>query len=354
MAEIGDSSIPKILTLVTRRYWSIRLKEEENDQRENLFHTRCYVKDKVCSMVIDGGSCTNIASTIMVEKLGLPTLKHPRPYKLQWLNKSGETIVTKQVLVAFRVGKYEDEILCDVVPMQVGHLLLGRSWQFDRKEKKEEESQEENNEKKEEKQNVKRKEDPREENKEEREKKKNLKEEEKEEEKEEGKTKKEKEEENSKENEKEVEKNKEKNLKEEKISKEETKEGQLELQDEDVPKRVIEVEEKPKENLIISLYAKAKEIKRAIKQLIFINLFKETSLTPNELKNSFSDVIVVYILQDYKDALTNEAPPNRQIPYDTLKGRAFPIFIGTSVPETMVSPIIVPLGCKIYLFSPSP
>ncbi|KAL4595504.1 hypothetical protein ACB092_12G096200 [Castanea dentata] len=34
--------------------------------------------------------------------------------------------------------------------------------------------------------------------------------------------------------------------------------------------------------------------------------------------------------------------------------RAFPIFIGTLVPETMVSPIIAPLGCKIYLFSPSP
>ncbi|KAK8301622.1 hypothetical protein V6Z12_D04G034100 [Gossypium hirsutum] len=33
--------------------------------------------------------------------------------------------------------------------------------------------------------------------------------------------------------------------------------------------------------------------------------------------------------------------------------RAFPIFIGTSVPKTMVSPIIAPLGCKIYLFSPS-
>ncbi|KAJ3667412.1 hypothetical protein LUZ60_018510 [Juncus effusus] len=34
--------------------------------------------------------------------------------------------------------------------------------------------------------------------------------------------------------------------------------------------------------------------------------------------------------------------------------RAFPIDIGISVPETMVSPIIAPLGCKIYLFSPSP
>uniref|UniRef100_A0A2N9G391 Reverse transcriptase RNase H-like domain-containing protein n=1 Tax=Fagus sylvatica TaxID=28930 RepID=A0A2N9G391_FAGSY len=42
-----------------------------------------------CSVIIDGGSCTNVASTIMVEKLGLPMAKHPRPYKLQWLNDSG-------------------------------------------------------------------------------------------------------------------------------------------------------------------------------------------------------------------------------------------------------------------------
>ena len=39
----------------------------------------------------------------------------------------------KQVLVSFSIGKYEDEVLCDAVPMQAGHLLLGRSWQFDRK-----------------------------------------------------------------------------------------------------------------------------------------------------------------------------------------------------------------------------
>ena len=37
-------------------------------------------------MIIDGGKCTNVASTSLVEKLNLKTLKHPRPYKLQWLN----------------------------------------------------------------------------------------------------------------------------------------------------------------------------------------------------------------------------------------------------------------------------
>ena len=43
--------------------------------------------------------------------------------------------MNKQVLISFRIGKYEDEVLCDVVPMQAGYLLLGRPWQFDRKVK---------------------------------------------------------------------------------------------------------------------------------------------------------------------------------------------------------------------------
>ncbi|XP_057485167.1 uncharacterized protein LOC130771560, partial [Actinidia eriantha] len=124
----------EILGLVARRALSLQVKEEEEVQRESIFHTRCHVKDRVCSVIVDGGSCTNVSSTSMVEKLGLTTLKHPRPYKLQWLNDSGEVRVTKQVIVPFRIGKYEDEVLCDVVPMQAGYLLLGRPWQFDRRE----------------------------------------------------------------------------------------------------------------------------------------------------------------------------------------------------------------------------
>ncbi|XP_052483014.1 uncharacterized protein LOC128036160 [Gossypium raimondii] len=104
-------------------------------QRENLFHTRCYVHGKVCSIVINGGSCTNVASTLMIEKLSMPTLKHPSPYKLQWLNEGVELKVTKQAMIPFSIGKYQDEILCDVVPMHAGHLLLGRPWQFDRRVK---------------------------------------------------------------------------------------------------------------------------------------------------------------------------------------------------------------------------
>ena len=84
----------------------MQIKEDEAVQQENIFHTRCYVQDKVCSMIIDGGSCTNVASTIMVENLGLLTLKHPRPYKLQWLNDNGEVKVNKRALVTFWIASW--------------------------------------------------------------------------------------------------------------------------------------------------------------------------------------------------------------------------------------------------------
>ncbi|KAJ9177048.1 hypothetical protein P3X46_012302, partial [Hevea brasiliensis] len=121
--------------LVVRRALSAQAKEEEGHalQRENIFHTRYFVNGKTCSMIVDSGSCVNVASTLMVAKLGMRTMKHPRPYKLQWLNECGEIKVNKQVMLAFSIGRYKDEVLCDVVPMHAGHILLGRPWQYDRK-----------------------------------------------------------------------------------------------------------------------------------------------------------------------------------------------------------------------------
>ncbi|KAH9724657.1 hypothetical protein KPL70_007565 [Citrus sinensis] len=119
--------------MVARRALNMQVKEDVEVQRDNIFHTRCHIKDKVCNMIIDGGSCTNVASTSLVEKLNLKTLKHLRPYKLQWLNDCGEVKVNKQVLVSFSIGRYKDEVLCDVVPMHAGRILLGRPWQYDRR-----------------------------------------------------------------------------------------------------------------------------------------------------------------------------------------------------------------------------
>ncbi|RDY03817.1 hypothetical protein CR513_12546, partial [Mucuna pruriens] len=134
MPPLEDCSYMEMELYLTRHALSIKPKENGDvEQREHIFHTRCLVQGKVCSMILDGGSCTNVASTILVEKINLKTAKHPRSYKLQWLSNIGEVKVDNQVSVPFAIENYKDEVLCDVVLMEVGHILLGHSWQLDRK-----------------------------------------------------------------------------------------------------------------------------------------------------------------------------------------------------------------------------
>jgi hypothetical protein len=122
------------LSLVLRRVLHATDPATPASQREVLFQTKCLVMGRVCKMIIDGGSCTNLASQTMIEKLSHPTFKHPEPYKLHWLNDGSSVEVRKQALVTFHFGPdYEDQILCDVLPMDACHLLLGRPWQSDRR-----------------------------------------------------------------------------------------------------------------------------------------------------------------------------------------------------------------------------
>jgi hypothetical protein len=108
-------------------------KEAENPaQRDRLFWTAFKTKDRVCKVIVDSRSTDNLISTEMVEKLELETIIQPSPYSVLWLQKGHRVNVTKQCLVEFKIGGYKDEILCDVIPMDVCHLLLGRPWQYDR------------------------------------------------------------------------------------------------------------------------------------------------------------------------------------------------------------------------------
>ncbi|XP_048502869.1 uncharacterized protein LOC125498660 [Beta vulgaris subsp. vulgaris] len=58
----------------------------DHTQRDNIFFTRCLVKQRVCDLIIDNGSCANVVSTTLIDKLQCPTSNHPRPYKLNWLS----------------------------------------------------------------------------------------------------------------------------------------------------------------------------------------------------------------------------------------------------------------------------
>ena len=105
----------------------------EQDQRHNLFHTKGVVKEWSIRIITDGGSCNNLASVDMVEKLALTTRPHPCPYYIQRFNNSGKVKITRTVRVHFSIAAYANFVDCDVVPMQACSLLLGRPWQFDKK-----------------------------------------------------------------------------------------------------------------------------------------------------------------------------------------------------------------------------
>ena len=102
-------------------------------QRKSLFRTTCKVQGKCCKMVIDSGSTDNLVFTEMVEKLSLKRTKNPIPYKVSWLHKGHQILVSEQCEVDFLIGPYKDKIMFDVMPMDVCHILLGRSWKFDKK-----------------------------------------------------------------------------------------------------------------------------------------------------------------------------------------------------------------------------
>ena len=65
-------------------------------------------------------------STMLVEKLSLPTRKHPHPYHIQWLNDGGKIRITPSVRVPFSMGAYSNFVDCDVIPMEACSLLLER------------------------------------------------------------------------------------------------------------------------------------------------------------------------------------------------------------------------------------
>ncbi|CAL2229714.1 unnamed protein product [Prunus armeniaca] len=89
-------------------------KETEDWRRTSIFHT--YI------------NCINVVSTLTVSRLSLSTEKHPEPYKVAWIDNTSSIPVTQRCQVPIQFSSYKDHIWCDVVAMDVGHILLGRPW----------------------------------------------------------------------------------------------------------------------------------------------------------------------------------------------------------------------------------
>ena len=83
------------------------------------------IDGKNCRVIIDSGNCVNAVASGIITKLGLKTVSHPQQYKVSWVN-SAYIDVKDRRLIPILFATYSDKIWCDVVTMDVGHIILGR------------------------------------------------------------------------------------------------------------------------------------------------------------------------------------------------------------------------------------
>ncbi|PKU79630.1 putative mitochondrial protein [Dendrobium catenatum] len=101
-------------------------------QRNALFRTKCTIQGKVCELLVDSGCTENVISRSVVQALQLKTTKKSHPYKISWVKRGIEITVNETCAVTFSIGKhYVCNVVCDVLDMDVCHIILGRPWQFD-------------------------------------------------------------------------------------------------------------------------------------------------------------------------------------------------------------------------------
>ena len=43
-----------------------------------------------------------------------------------------KVMVSEKFSERLKTRSYQDEVMCDIMPMDICHMLLGRPWQFDR------------------------------------------------------------------------------------------------------------------------------------------------------------------------------------------------------------------------------
>ena len=102
----------------------------DNWKCTSIFHSIIQSGDKKCRLVINGGSSMNVVSKDAVKLLNLKVKPHPYPFKVAWVND--HTLpVTQRCLVSIQMRDYKDEIYCNVLPMDVAHVFLGRPWLYD-------------------------------------------------------------------------------------------------------------------------------------------------------------------------------------------------------------------------------
>ncbi|GJX81571.1 glutamate-rich WD repeat-containing protein 1 [Tanacetum coccineum] len=109
--------------------------KEQPDKKEELFTLHIQVKQELIEAIVDTGSQKNMISAGLVQRLGLTTTPHPRPYSLGWIQKDMDPQVNKQSYPTVfedvcdipmnQVSEHDGQLIADSTPPKVGPAGAG-------------------------------------------------------------------------------------------------------------------------------------------------------------------------------------------------------------------------------------
>ena len=120
----GNDFGHEVYTCVVRKLMLLQ-KHGYDTQRHKIFRTKCTVKGMKLELIIDSSSQENIIGRDVVQKLQLTP---PHPYTIGWTKEVDGIQMEECCMIIFSIGKYCDEVYCDIVDMGACNLLFWRPW----------------------------------------------------------------------------------------------------------------------------------------------------------------------------------------------------------------------------------
>jgi len=81
-------------------------------------------------VIVDNESCINVVASKLITTLGMKSVKHPNLYNVTWIDATSRDDQDGcQIFIQF--ATYTDNVWCDILLVNVGHIILRRPWLFD-------------------------------------------------------------------------------------------------------------------------------------------------------------------------------------------------------------------------------
>jgi len=112
------------LSLVRCSHTAVR---DEDWRRSSVFHNYITYEGNNYKLMINGGSYANIIAKTALEKMSLKAEPHSHPYNVNYIDKTTQ-FITQCCEVPIHMSSYKDRVWCDVLDIDVAHILLSRPW----------------------------------------------------------------------------------------------------------------------------------------------------------------------------------------------------------------------------------